>query len=59
MFVNSEISKPFLIRSSQNSIQVDVNHECGGIVSIGEDPTVSALCPGNKGRRPRSKVQYS
>ncbi len=38
-----------MITSSHNSIQVDVNHECGGIVSIGGDPTVSALCPGNKG----------
>jgi hypothetical protein len=49
MFVNSEISIPFMITSSHNSIQVDVNHECGAIFSIGGDPAVSALCPGNKG----------
>ncbi len=49
MFVNSEISIPLMIASSHNSIQVDVNYECGGIVSIGGGPTVSALCPGNKG----------
>ncbi len=46
-----------MITSSHNSIQVDVNHEGGGIVSIGGNLTVSALCPGNKGCRPRSKVQ--
>ncbi len=40
---------PFMITSSHNSIQVDVNHECGAIFSIGGDPAVSALCPGNKG----------
>jgi hypothetical protein len=47
----------FMITSSHNSIQVDVNHECGAIFSIGGDPAVSALCPGNKGHRPRAKVQ--
>lgn len=57
MFVNSELSIPFMRTSSHNSIQVDVNHECGAIFSIGGDPAVSALCPGNKGHRPRAKVQ--